>query len=234
MENSRKTKEGFITILILAVLSGIFSGFIAEAMAQHGGPHGSHREFVDSRYGHGRHYPMRGEYFGELPRDHRAFVYHGNRYFFSGGIWYRPEGPRFVVVAPPFGLVIPFLPPFYTTVWIGSSPYYYANEVYYAPAPGGYMVVAPPPQGTVSQIPPGAVPPPPPVGQSPDQMFIYPRKGQTEAQQAKDRYECHRWAVSQTGFDPTNPAAYPAGDQKSADYKRAMGACLEGRGYTVK
>ena len=42
-------------------------------------------------------------------------------------------------------------------------------------------------------------------------MFIYPAKGQSQAQQNQDRYECHSWAVHQTGFDPTRtaPAAMP-------------------------
>jgi Glycine-zipper domain len=36
-------------------------------------------------------------------------------------------------------------------------------------------------------------------------IFIYPAKGQNQAQQDKDRYECHSWAVQQTGFDPSRP-----------------------------
>ena len=35
------------------------------------------------------------------------------------------------------------------------------------------------------------------------EFFVYPAKGQTQAQQDQDRYECHVWAVQQTGFDPT-------------------------------
>ena len=34
-------------------------------------------------------------------------------------------------------------------------------------------------------------------------LYIYPTKGQSQDQQNRDRYECHSWAVSQTGFDPT-------------------------------
>lgn len=33
--------------------------------------------------------------------------------------------------------------------------------------------------------------------------FVYPKAGQSEQQQSQDRYECHQWAVSQTGFDPS-------------------------------
>ena len=33
------------------------------------------------------------------------------------------------------------------------------------------------------------------------QVFVYPQKGQSQNQQAKDEFECHRWAVQQTGVD---------------------------------
>ena len=186
--------------------------------------HGGH-EFIDSRYHHDHYYPVRGHVIEVLPRGHHRVVYGGHPYFFFGGVWYRPIGPRFEIIAPPFGVVVPFLPPYYTTIWVGGAPYYYANEVYYAPAPGGYMVVEPP-KGEVAQSSPS-------VGQ----LFIYPRKGQSEQQQANDRYECHRWGVGQTGYDPTQP---PGGisqaemTRKYSDYKRAMSACLDARGYTVK
>ncbi len=37
------------------------------------------------------------------------------------------------------------------------------------------------------------------------QIFIYPKDGQSEEQQNKDKFECHTWAKEQTGFDPTAP-----------------------------
>jgi hypothetical protein len=219
----------FTLVLILAVLSGIMLfGFTQEARADERGLR--HHEFVDSRYGHGHAYPARGQYIDRLPSGHRAVVYGRARYYFHGGVWYRPQGRRFAIVAPPFGMIIPFLPPYYATIWVGGIPYYYANEVYYTQGAGGYVVVEPP-NGEVSQSPP-------PAGQmSSDRLFIYPRQGQSEQKQATDRYECHRWAVSQTGYDPTQPPANVPADQmnqKRADYQRAIGACLDGRGYTVK
>jgi|GEM_PF-2006395 len=45
----------------------------------------------------------------------------------------------------------------------------------------------------------------PPIARAQTDMFIYPAKGQNQAQQDKDRYECHSWAVQQTGFDPSRP-----------------------------
>jgi predicted lipid-binding transport protein (Tim44 family) len=43
-----------------------------------------------------------------------------------------------------------------------------------------------------------------------DDMYIYPSKGQSPEQQSRDRYECHRWAVQQTGVDPTSAQAAQA------------------------
>lgn len=37
-------------------------------------------------------------------------------------------------------------------------------------------------------------------------IYAYPNAGQSADQQARDRFECHQWAVSQTGFDPTMAA----------------------------
>jgi hypothetical protein len=155
--------------------------------------------------------------------------------------------------------------------------------------------VAPPPR-TV------AVPPPPP-----QKIFVYPSNGQSPQQTDRDRYECHIWAVQQTGVDPSRPDANPyervvvqpanppgsgtavgavtgailgsiiagpnnagaglllgaasgavigsaadanaqaqahmtqqqinqaqaAGRARADSYRRALGACLQGRGYTV-
>lgn len=36
-------------------------------------------------------------------------------------------------------------------------------------------------------------------------VYIYPTRGQSSQQQSRDRYECHTWAVQQTGFDPSRP-----------------------------
>ncbi len=37
------------------------------------------------------------------------------------------------------------------------------------------------------------------------QIFVYPQRGQSPERQQRDRFECHQWAVQQTGFDPSNP-----------------------------
>jgi len=35
------------------------------------------------------------------------------------------------------------------------------------------------------------------------QVFFYPARGQSTEQQSRDHYECYNWAISQTGFDPS-------------------------------
>jgi hypothetical protein len=178
-----------------------------------------------------------------------------------------------------------------------------------APPAAPHPAAAAPP----AAAPPAAVPPEeaPPATTS-TQVYVYPSGGQSAAQLDRDRYECHVWAVKQSGFDPSQPhlaphqrvqvvAMPPAGtgvlagaatgaiigaavsqpyqsgsgaaigavagallgaasdaarqqqanqvqkhydardaqlqarlEQQSNDYRRAIGACLEGRGYTVK
>jgi hypothetical protein len=231
-------KKYFTFGLMLALFSGILiSGMVQIAQAEDRGSRQRQdfrpqqvrdfrqNEYRDSRYQHNRSYPARAQVVRTVPRDYRTVVHGGKRFYFSGGAWYRPQGPNFVIVAPPVGLFASFLPPYYATIWLRGVPYYYANEVYYMHRGNGYVVVEPPKE-EVKQAPP-------PV----EQMFIYPRLGQNEQQQADDRYACHRWAADQTGFDPTQPPGSAPANQrieKRADYQRAMNACLDGRGYTMK
>jgi hypothetical protein len=50
---------------------------------------------------------------------------------------------------------------------------------------------------------------------------MYPKNGQSEEQQSADKRECQQWAAGQ------------AGASNSDDYRRAMMACVEGRGYSA-
>jgi hypothetical protein len=105
------------------------------------------------------------------------------------------------------------------------APYYYWP--YYAP---GVVVVPEQPPLYLQRSPaePQA---------AADRYFVYPRQGQSAELQAKDRYDCHSWAVGQTRYDPTQSmAGVPDAqlNQLRSDYQRAMAACLDGRGYTMK
>ena len=43
-------------------------------------------------------------------------------------------------------------------------------------------------------------------------LYVYASGGQSDEQMAEDRYACHRWAVTESGFDPSdfNQTAPPA------------------------
>lgn len=191
-------------------------------------------EHVDARHQHNHSYLDRDVVVAELPRGANRVRFGGARYWYDGGVWYRAEGPRYLVIAPPVGAVVDVLPPYYTTVRFGGLQYYYANDAYYlfSRRERGFQVVEPPAGIEAGSLPPAGAGP-----SAGENVFVYPRNGQSPEQQAKDRYECHRWAADQTGFDPTRegvvvaPAALAP---KRADYGRADNACLEGRGYTVR
>lgn len=191
--------------------------------------HARERGYVlDKRHHHNHYYPPVGYVTRVLPRGHRVVSHRRHSYYFYDGIWYRPSGVNFSVVLPPIGLVVSTLPRYYSTVWVGSMPYYYAAGTYYTwrPERRAYVVTEPPPIREVIEEP-----------EIPSQLFIYPKQGQGEEQQATDRYECHRWAADQSGFDPTQPGGNVAEDENAlrrADYNRATKACLEARGYSVQ
>lgn len=135
------------------------------------------------------------------------------------GGWARPIAPYY----PRHGLVVHHRPALWTLVTVGALSYIYANGVYYREYDtGGYVVVAPPED---------ELPVPAPA------HFVTPRLGQSADRQASDEYACHRWAVQQTGFDPSSVALGTArggsAEQRSA-YPRARNACLEDRGYSVQ
>lgn len=234
MKSSASLMRGCLAVLA----GGLLMAATAQAQDHDRGrgfrPAGRAPEHFDPRFAHNHYYPNRGAYIGELPG--RPFIVDrpGGRFFYSGGIWYAPYGPRFVVVGAPIGVFVPVLPPFYTTVWFGGVPYYYSNDTYYmwSAEQNGYVTVDPP--GADDNASTLAPQPPPPQG---DDLYVYPQQGQSAEQQASDKYECHKWSSSQTGFDPTQPGGAVPPDQlpaRRADYQRAMQACMQGRGYSAR
>jgi hypothetical protein len=210
-------------LLTLFALTATYAAPEAERAAKRR-PQPPPAHWFDRAHGHDRRYPITGVRVRTLPPHATLIVWADVRYWFVDGVWYAPAAGGCVVVRPPLGVVVPLLPPFRTAVVIGGVTYFYVNGVYYRErAEGGYEVVAPPYTGVGT--PSGA----------PGRLYVYPRQGQTPERQAEDEYECHRWAVSQTGFDPA-PAALgqPTDTARRGDYVRALTACLEARGYTVR
>lgn len=189
----------------------------------HGGP-GRPGMVFDERYHHDHYYPAPGYVAPRLPGGAVIINAGPDRYWFHGGVWYRPYGGSFRVILPPVGVVIPVLPSAFVTLTIGGLAYYYANGVYYRPAPDGYAVVAAPAGADAAQVvqapptPPAVLPPAP----KPDPI-IYPRNGQSTEQLEADRRECNRWATTQ-----------PRAQADSSVFNRAVEACMDGRGYTMR
>ena len=64
-------------------------------------------------------------------------------------------------------------------------------------------------------------------------MVVYPAKGQSAEQQKKDEFECHQWAVQQTGYDPTRAQQAPQQQTTQSGRpvaKGAAGGALVGAG----
>jgi Family of unknown function (DUF6515) len=168
-----------------------------------------------------------------LPLGFLSLVIGGEPYFYHDGWFYRRHGRGYVVVRAPIGAVVRVLPPGHAAVWVGRREYFVAYGTYYVwdRAARGYVVVAEPTAVATAGVPPAAPPAPapaPPVMK----LFVYPSIGQSPELQSRDRYECHAWAVSQSGYDPsTGQFATP---ERSSDYRRAITACLTARHYTVE
>jgi hypothetical protein len=61
-------------------------------------------------------------------------------------------------------------------------------------------------------------------------LYVYPSKGQSEAQQNEDKSECHQWATNQTGVDPEQLAQQSYADQAAESAPSETGAAAIGGG----
>jgi hypothetical protein len=135
------------------------------------------------------------------------------------------------------------------TVYMNPPVYVQSQPVYVQSQPN-YAVAAAQPRNVVTQAPnngvielgPANAQPPvnanpapgPESGQTPaDQWFVYPSRGQSQQQAANDRYDCGKWATGQSGYDP-DLRVHRNPETGYVNYGRALSACLEGRGYTVR
>lgn len=203
--------------------------------------HRSHNGYDgNDRYNHGQGFgrqsgrasfakPVRyyspGYRVGKLPPKRYHFVHdHRDYYYFGGNFFYHPQG-YYQVVRPPYGVRVPYLPPGYVSFFIGPSRYFYANFTYYLwdDAHRDYVVVRAPQGGEEAVLNAADT--------TASEIYAYPARGQSAEQQDRDYYDCHVWSVEESGFDPTMEGQNIA---KSRDYRRALVACLEGRGYSVR
>ena len=162
-----------------------------------------------------------------LPQGYFSVNVRNNNYYYFGGQYYRRSNNAYVVVRAPVGARVRHLPASFVTVYIGPQVFYHVNETYYRRVDDEYIVVDEPEGIEAARIEQAQQS----EGESVVELIIYPKEGQDAEQMEFDRYQCYRWASEQTSFDPSLPNQ---SEEHRSDYNRAMGACLEGRGYVVR
>jgi len=160
-----------------------------------------------------------------LPQFYVSISVLGSPYFYYDGIYYQNYLDGYIVVRAPIGASIRLLPAGFIGFRYNGLTYYYINHNYYLwNTRSLHYVVVEKPDGADEAV----------TEATQGRLYVYPNADQNEEQQAKDRYECHLWAVEQTDVDPmiTESEELPSGATEK--YKRALTACLTGRDYTVK
>src|SRR5438552_8756273 len=74
----------------------------------------------DARFHHNHYYPAVGYAVAALPAGNVVVNFRIGGFWFLSGVWLQQAGPRYVVVRPPVGVLVPVLPPAYSTVYIGG------------------------------------------------------------------------------------------------------------------
>jgi len=126
---------------------------------------------------------------------------------------------------PAYGSVYGALPAGAVSLQIGGGRYWRHGGHYYRPWGPSWMIVAPPVvlgAPVYVQDTPRVAPPLPPQPSRSDPV-IYPRNGQSAEQTEFDRQDCNRWATTQ-----------PAALADAGVFHRAVEACMDGRGYSMK
>ena len=184
----------------------------------------AHSGRADHRYEGGGFFQP-GYRVGGLPSRHHHFVHQKQDYYYFGGNFFHRYPNHYEVVRAPLGARVPYLPPGYVSFSMGPRQYFYVNYTYYLwdYHHRDYMVVREP-IGAADALAAAATRPF-------REVYIYPAQGQSAQQQDRDYYDCHARAVEQSDYDPGMGGQNP---YRSRDYRRAMIACLEGRGYSVR
>lgn len=108
--------------------------------------------------------PSYGTVINRLPPGHRRVHSHRHHdHYYYNGIFYRYYDGHYLVVRPPYGVIVASLPLGYVTLQFGTEVYARYHDVYYRPVPQGYMVVErpvaapPPPQPNLAAMPANAL-----------------------------------------------------------------------------
>lgn len=103
------------------------------------------------------HRPAKVAVIRSLPKGHRRLVVGGVAYRYHRGVYYKPRGNGWVVVAAPIGAGLRVLPSGTAIIWLGGKKYHHHNGVYYRwdKGLGHYVVVRAPAGARIRTLPPG-------------------------------------------------------------------------------
>ena len=171
-------------------------------------------------------------YFGQRPgtradsltRDAQRFQHRGFTWYFSGGHWYRSHRHGgYVVVFPPIGLALPFLPAGSEKVVYNGEPYFVAGGVTLREADDEYLVVNAPPIAPSDR------------GYYIDAIdqIAEPNRGQSERKFGRDMDRCEARAEARSGFDPGSEDASRAAERRYQSFARSLSRCLQTAGYSL-
>lgn len=168
----------------------------------------------------------------------------GSSYYYRDGRYYNNHSGRYTSVSAPLGARVSFLPSSAISIAYGSNRYFRVGLTWYLGRNNYYEVIERPPvvverQIIVEQQVQVQAPTQaeyqrdyePSYAEQQPNLVIYPASGQSENLQDKDNYECYRWSKNESNYDPTEP--YQDLDNRDI-YIRAMTACMESKGYTVR
>jgi hypothetical protein len=140
-----------------------------------------------------------------------------------------PTAPVIAATSPPLAAAAPPV-----TGAAGATPPVAATLASNSPSAGAAAPAAGAPAGFVGPGESGSAQPPSAAPFHGTKVTAYPKNGQTAEQQARDHYDCYRFGMEQSGFDPMHAGVGLQSAEQQSAYDRAQSACFEGRGYTVR
>lgn len=93
-----------------------------------------------------------GQIVERIPHRYTTIQHSGINFYFDNGIYFKRHKANYIVVRPPVGLRIRYLPDGYSTIHFGRVPYYFYYGVFYSydSAAGDYVIVNAPPKSQQS------------------------------------------------------------------------------------
>ena len=87
-----------------------------------------------------------GHRIDHFPDRYWKVPHQGQDYYYSSGYWYRPQGGAYVLVRPPYGVRVGYLPVYAQEVWFDGTLFFRVSNTYYQYLSDSqeYVVVNPP------------------------------------------------------------------------------------------